>query len=301
MIHLIDLHFQGQLEAIAAFLVETSTGPILIETGPHSTLPRLEEGIQAAGFELTDIKHVFLTHIHLDHAGVAWKFAEHGATIYVHPRGYPHMHDPSKLLKSAKMIYQEQMDSLWGTLKPIAAEQLVSVDHEDSFTIGDTTLKAWHTPGHAVHHIAWQIGPELFTGDVAGVKIGSGPVVPPCPPPDINVEDWQHSLDIIRQIAPSRLWLTHSQGITDVNAHLDALEKRLVEWAAWLKPKALAEDVDTGTLMSEFEKFVMDEFSRMELEPAIMRRYAVANPAGMSAIGLKRYWVKKQQRELGSR
>lgn len=299
MIHLIDLHFQGQLEAIAAFLIETADGPILVETGPHSTLARLEAGIQEAGFNLTDVKHVFLTHIHLDHAGVAWKFAEHGAKIYVHPRGYKHMHDPSKLLKSAKMIYQDQMDSLWGTLKPIPEDQLISVQHEDSFTVGEVTLKAWHTPGHAVHHIAWQVGTELFTGDVAGVKIGSGPVVPPCPPPDINIEDWQQSLAIIRQIAPKRIWLTHSQSITDVDAHLNDLEKRLVEWAEWLKPKVLTEELDTGTLMKEFEAFVLGEFKAMNLEPQIMRRYAVANPAGMSAIGLKRYWVKKKERELG--
>lgn len=301
MIHLIDLHFQGQLEAIAAFLIETSEGPVLVETGPHSTLPRLEQGIQEAGFQLTDVKHVFLTHIHLDHAGAAWKFAEHGATIYVHPRGYKHMHDPSKLLKSAKMIYQDQMDSLWGTLKPIPEGQLVSVEHEDSFTVGDANLKAWHTPGHAVHHIAWQIGADLFTGDVAGVKIGSGPVVPPCPPPDINIEDWQQSLSIIRQIAPERIWLTHSQSITDVETHINDLEKRLVEWAEWLKPLVLVENLDTGTLMKKFEGFVLEEFSGMNLEPQIMKRYAVANPAGMSAIGLKRYWLKKQEKELGGR
>lgn len=301
MIHLIDLHFQGQLEAIAAFLIETSEGPILVETGPHSTLPKLEQGIQEAGFQLTDVKHVFLTHIHLDHAGVAWKFAEHGATIYVHPRGYPHMHDPSKLLKSAKMIYQEQMDSLWGTLKPIPQEQLVSVEHEDSFQIGNVSLKAWHTPGHAVHHIAWQVGPELFAGDVAGVKIGSGPVVPPCPPPDINVEDWKQSLQIIRDLSPDRIWLTHSQSISNVNTHLDELEARLVAWAEWLKPKVLSEELDNGALMKDFEAFVLKEFKGLKLEPKVMMRYAVANPAGMSALGLKRYWVKKQQRESGGR
>ncbi len=301
MIHLIDLHFQGQLEAIAAFLIETSDGPIIVETGPHSTLPRLEQGIQEAGFQLTDVKHVFLTHIHLDHAGVAWKFAEHGATIYVHPRGYPHMHDPSKLLKSAKMIYQEQMDTLWGTLKPIPQEQLVSVDNEDSFQIGDVLLKAWHTPGHAVHHIAWQVGADLFAGDVAGVKIGTGPVVPPCPPPDINVEDWKQSLQIIRKLAPERIWLTHSQSISDVDTHINELEKRLVDWAEWLKPKVLTEELDNGVLMKDFEAFVLKEFKSMDLEPQVLMRYAVANPAGMSALGLKRYWVKKQQRELGGR
>ena len=211
------------------------------------------------------------------------------------------MHDPSKLLKSAKMIYQEQMNTLWGTLKPIAEDQLVSVEQEDTFIVGDVTLKAWHTPGHAVHHIAWQVGTDLFAGDVAGVRIGAGPVVPPCPPPDINVEDWKQSLQIIRKLAPERIWLTHSQSISEVGPHLDELEKRLVAWAEWLKPMVLTEELDNGTLMKNFEAFVLAEFKSMNLEPQVLMRYAVANPAGMSALGLKRYWVKKQQRELGSR
>ena len=103
MIHLIDLHFQGQTEAIAAFLVETTAGPVLVETGPHSTFPYLEKGIHQLGYTIEDIKHVFLSHIHLDHAGAAWLFAEKGATIYVHPRGYPHLHDPSKFSTVTKL------------------------------------------------------------------------------------------------------------------------------------------------------------------------------------------------------
>lgn len=295
MIHIIDLHFQGQTEAIAAFLVETSAGPVLVETGPHSTYSHLKAGIERAGFQVTDIKHVFLTHIHLDHAGAAWLFANQGAKVYVHPRGYPHMHDPSRLLKSAKMIYQDKMDALWGTLNPIDEQQLTAVAHEDAFTIGDTTFKAWHTPGHAVHHIAWQVGDDLFTGDVAGVKIGAGPVVPPCPPPDINVEDWKASIQLIKDMAPARLWLTHSQSISNVNEHLDELEDRLVDWADWLKPKVVDEELADGALIQAFTQYVLDSFTKLDLSKEVSTRYEVANPAGMSAFGLKRYWKKKEQ------
>ena len=109
MIHILDLKFLDNDLTIAAFLVETSEGPILIETGPHSTFQQLSSEIQRVGFQVEDVKHVFLTHIHLDHAGAAWAFAEMGATIYVHPFGYKHLQNPVKLMESAKRIYQNQI------------------------------------------------------------------------------------------------------------------------------------------------------------------------------------------------
>ncbi|MEZ5044668.1 MAG: MBL fold metallo-hydrolase [Saprospiraceae bacterium] len=294
MIHLIDLHFQGQTAAIAAFLVETTAGPVLVETGPHSTFSHLEKGIHRLGYKIEDIKHVFLSHIHLDHGGAAWLFAEKGAKIYVHPRGYPHLHDPSKLLQSAKMIYQDQMDALWGTLRPIAQENLQVAEHGQTFPVGNCSFTAWHTPGHAVHHIAWQLGQDLFAGDVAGVKIGNGPVVPPCPPPDINVEDWQNSLQLIRTLNIERLWLTHSQSIEMVGEHLDELETRLLDWANWIRPKVLEEKLGNEELIKVFTQFVIESFERLSLAKAVSTRYEVANPAGMSALGLKRHWLKKE-------
>ena len=188
MIEIIDLLFQGTKQSTAAFFKDTSEGPIIIETGPHATLPQVEQFLAAKNYNLSDVKHVFLTHIHLDHAGAAWAFAKNGATVYLHPFGERHMVDPSKLLESAKRIYKDKMFELWGDLQPIPANQLVTMAHGEKITIGDTELIAWFTPGHAKHHLSWQIGKELIAGDVAGVKIGdNGMVVPPCPPPDINI------------------------------------------------------------------------------------------------------------------
>src|SRR5690606_16623004 len=112
--------------------------------------------------------------------------AEKGANIYLHPLGAKHLADPSRLMASAKMIYQERMDELWGQMHPIPENQLIRVEDYETITVGDTKIKSLHTPGHAIHHIAWQINDLIFTGDVAGVKIGAGPVQPPCPPPDIS-------------------------------------------------------------------------------------------------------------------
>ena len=128
---------------------ETSEGPIIIETGPHSTLPQIVSFLATKGYTLSDVKHVFLTHIHLDHAGAAWAFAREGATVYLHPVGEKHMIDPTKLLKSAKQIYKDQMYALWGELHPIPAPQLRTIANGEKITIGDTQLVAWHTPGHA--------------------------------------------------------------------------------------------------------------------------------------------------------
>jgi glyoxylase-like metal-dependent hydrolase (beta-lactamase superfamily II) len=292
MIHLIDLHFLGYAKAIASFLIETAEGPVLVETGPHSTLKALAEGVLRAGYQLEDIQHVFLTHIHLDHAGASWAFARHGAKIYVHPAGAPHLADPSKLMDSARRIYLDQMDALWGEMQPIPAAQLVTVNHQESFQIGGKTLVAHHTPGHAVHHIAWQLDNALFTGDVAGVRIMQGPVAPPCPPPDINLEDWLHSLALIEKLPVSVYYLTHFGPVTETATHLHDLKERLQAWAQWIRPKVL-EQADPKAITPEFQQFVKEELLSKGISANDIAVYEAANPSWMSVAGLMRYWKKK--------
>ncbi|MCB0638830.1 MAG: MBL fold metallo-hydrolase [Lewinella sp.] len=291
MIHTIDLHFQQVPGNIAAFLVETSEGPVLIETGPHSTLPSLRQGLAELGHRAEVVRHVFLTHIHLDHAGAAWWFARQGATIYVHPKGSKHLAGPERLMESARRIYQDQMDTLWGEMNPIPTDQIVEAGHEATFTIGDTTLQAWHTPGHAVHHIAWQIGDDLCTGDVAGVRINQGIVVPPCPPPDIQVEDWQKSIALLRQLSARRFYLTHFGPIDDLDEHLSALEARLQSWADWMKPHFEKQET-IETITPAFEAMVRQELEGAGISGQALRQYELANPSWMSVAGLLRYWRK---------
>ncbi len=292
MIHIIDLHFKGLSDTIAAFLVETSEGPALIETGPHSTLPQLVKGINALGYDIRDLRHVFLSHIHLDHGGAAWALAELGAKIYVHPAGERHLLDPAKLLQSAKMIYQDQMEALWGDLRPLAPHSLVTVAHGAQIRLGRTAFTAHHTPGHAVHHIAWQVEDSIFTGDVGGVKIHRGLVAPPCPPPDINVEQWLESLALIRSLSPARLYLTHYGEVTNVGDHLDELEGRLTDWAEWMRmPFEAGESPEQIT--PKFTAFVMEQLKENGLTEEELTAYENANPAWMSVAGLLRYWKKK--------
>lgn len=291
MIHIIDLEFQGVKNAIAAFIVETSEGPVIVETGPHSTFPTLKKGIEKAGFTISDIKHVFLSHIHFDHAGAAWAFAELGAKIYLHPIGAPHMQDPSRLVHSAKRIYKDQMDVLWGQLRPINQNHLVVTDHGEKIKVGDTEFIGWHTPGHAVHHIAWQVGNNLFAGDVAGIKIENGLVMAPCPPPDIHIEDWMQSIELINGLNLQSLFLTHFGKVDQVNQHLNDLSTCLTNWAEWMKPYAIQNE-DIQTIIPKFQAYIADQLRDFGLSESSIRQYETANPSWMSVAGLMRYWKK---------
>ncbi len=297
MVHTIDLEFQSTSSAIAAFLVETSQGPVLVETGPHSCFSVLETKINEIGYKTSDIKHVFLTHIHFDHAGAAWAFAEQGAAIHLHPRGKKHMVDPSKLYESAKRIYMDMMDVLWGKLNPIPENQVI--EHLDSqyIVVGDTKFTAWHTPGHAVHHIAWQLNDDiLFAGDVAGVKIKDGMTVAPCPPPDINVEDWLKSIELMRGLPLKEMYLTHFGKVDDISKHLNDLEFCLKDWSQFIKP-FFDKGADPKEISEPFQKHVQQQLIDFGVPEADFPIYEAANPSWMSIYGLMRYWKKKAEAE----
>jgi glyoxylase-like metal-dependent hydrolase (beta-lactamase superfamily II) len=292
MIHILDLGFLNLKETIAAFLVETSVGIVLIETGPHSVHDNLAKAVEKCGFKLSDIQHVFITHIHFDHAGGAWALANHGATIYLHPFGKRHLGEPSKLYASAKRIYQDKMETLWGKMEAIEESKLRTVEQGETIQIGDKTFTAHHTPGHAVHHIAWQVDDVLFTGDVAGVKIGNGMVVPPCPPPDINIEDWISSISLIRNLDISAMYLTHFNKITNISEHLDALEFILTDWSNWIKPYYENETAQSE-IVPKFMAYTKQQLLDFGLSEDDVEQYEAANPSWMSVAGLMRYWKKK--------
>lgn len=293
MIHTIDLHFLGNSQTIASFLVITDQNQlILVESGPHSTLPALERGVQALGYALSDIKHVFLTHIHLDHAGAAWALAQQGAQVYVHPFGAGHLAHPEKLMESARRIYQAEMDRLWGDMQPIPENQLVEVAHGQSFTIDNLTFIAHHTPGHASHHIAWQVGEAVFAGDVAGVKIGDGPVVAPLPPPDIDLEAWYKSIDLLRDLPAKRMFLTHFGEINNIAEQLDNLKQNIQAQANWVRERWEAGQT-VEQMLSDFIAFCQSELHKKGVAETELFKYEGANPAFMSATGLVRYWKKK--------
>ena len=293
-IHTIDLHFQEEEHSIAAYLIETDNGPILIETGPMSTFNYLKEGVVKLGYSLQDIKHVLVTHIHFDHAGAAWKLAENGATIYVHPIGLPHLNSPEKLWNSAAQIYGDDMDRLWGDMQPIPLDQLVGVADQDILSIEGLEIEVLYTPGHAVHHNAYKIDDVIFTGDVAGVKIGNGPIVPPCPPPDINIELWKTSIEKIRDKSPKTLYLTHYSKQENPNGLLNDLIEILDNWANFIKP-FYDKQTPADEIVPQFMQYTENQLKEKGLNAHEIKIYEYANPSWMSVNGLLRYWKLKEQ------
>lgn len=293
-IHVIDLHFLDTKDAIATFLIETSEGPILIETGPESTFLQLRRAINEIGYQIEDVQHVFLTHIHFDHAGAAWKFAEAGAKIYVHPIGLSHLASPEKLWNSASQIYGDEMERLWGKMLPISEKNIEAVKDKASFDFGEITIQGFHTPGHAVHHIAWKVENVIFTGDVGGVKIDQGPVVPPCPPPDIHLENWFQSIKVLEELNPNVLFLTHFGKILNPKEHFEELKIILNDWSEWMRPYFESGE-DQKEIVPKFTAYTKEQLLSKGVDKFTIQIYEYANPSWMSVAGLMRYWKLKNQ------
>lgn len=296
-IFLLDLAFQGTPGVIGAFLFADGPEPALVETGPTSTLDALIEGIRSAGVEPERITRLLVTHIHLDHAGAAGSLVRRlpHARVLVHPAGAPHLVDPSKLMASATRIYGDRMDSLWGEMVPVPADRLVVLDDGDLVPAGGRTLRALATPGHARHHHAFH-GPEaglVFTGDVAGVRLGGSSYIrPPTPPPELDLDGWLASIDRLRPLRPRRLLLTHFGAYEDPDTHFDHLIAQLFGWAGWTASR-LDDESDTTSIAAELRRK-----GDAELAAAgggeLIRAYELATPYQMTVDGYARYLRRRE-------
>jgi glyoxylase-like metal-dependent hydrolase (beta-lactamase superfamily II) len=290
----LDLNFQGRREAIASYLIRSGDAVVLIESGPGSTLPGLEAGLAKERLSSRDVTHVLLTHIHLDHAGAAGRLAQQGAEIYVHPVGAPHMLNPEKLLASAARIYGNRMESLWGEFVPVPEEKLHVVRDDEEIEIGELRFRPVNTPGHAGHHYAYIFEDICFSGDVAGVRIAGYQYLRlPMVPPELHLERWHKSVEELRQQGLRRIAPTHFGIYDDPDWHLDQVDKGLDEAERWIE-KVMAEDPSPPieALRQSFTEWMTEQAAELDLSEAVMSAYQVANPPGMSADGLLRYWKK---------
>ena len=290
----LDLSFQGRLQAIASFLIRSGDAVVLIESGPGSTLAELEAGLAQEGLSPRDVTHVLLTHIHLDHAGAAGWMAKHGAVIYVHPVGAPHMLNPEKLLISATRIYGDRMESLWGEFLPVPESQLIVPKDAEAIVIGNVEFIPLNTPGHAEHHYSYLFEDVVFSGDVGGVRIPGYPYLRvPMPPPELHIERWRQSIARIRKEKPARIAPTHFGIFDDVEWHLQETEKGLGSAARWLE-EVMPSDSPLEELRQSFTDWMMKEWGQIGLDSETIKAYELVNPIGMSADGLLRYWKKLQ-------
>jgi glyoxylase-like metal-dependent hydrolase (beta-lactamase superfamily II) len=298
MIHVLDTQHLGRRGIIAATALETDDGLALFDTGPESTFEAVAAQLPERGFSIHDVRHVFLSHIHFDHAGAAWRFAQLGATIYVHPRGGPHLIDPAKLIASATRLYGDDMERLWGRIEPVPAERVRILKDHDVVSVPPFEVRAIETPGHATHHHVYQWEDNLFGGDVAGVRLGGGPPAPPFVPPELDIEAWRDSIAKIRALNPAKLYLPHFGLVpADLAAHFDALEERVRRWSLWFRDRLRAGE-DEPRLKSAFADYVAKDLQKSGATEEEMRDYEQADPSFMAVSAAIRYWRKHHPEEV---
>lgn len=288
----IDLKFQNKAHAIASYLIRHSDGAVLVESGPGSTLAGLEAGLAQEGLTPRDITHVLLTHIHLDHAGAAGWLSRQGAEIFVHPNGAPHLLNPEKLLASAARIYGDRMQALWGEFLPVEQKRLnVPLDAQE-IIMGNLRFIPIDTPGHAEHHYAYLFEDLCFSGDVGGVRIPGHPYLrAPMPPPELHFGRWHQSIARLRALKFARIAPTHFGIYEDVDWHLNEIEDDLTAAEKWLETVMPAEP-SIEELREKFTSWMESQGRERGLSDEVVQAYALANPLGMSADGLMRYWKK---------
>ena len=267
----LDLRHLGAEHVIGSYVVETDDGPALFDCGPTTCVDALKEGLRGRGLELRDVRDLLLSHIHLDHAGAAGVLVrEHpGLQVHVSAIGAPHLVDPSRLEASARRLYGDTFDDLWGELAPVPEANV--------HVVGESVLglACFPTPGHASHHVCYLAADgTLYAGDAAGVRIEPHQeVLPPTPPPEFDLDVWLRTLDELEQRSPARLALIHFGVFDDVGRHLGELRGRLHEWVGL-----------EGVTEEEFAELVGRD---------VDESYEHAMPFWQSYAGLKRYWEQR--------
>ena len=277
---LIDLRHQTE-RVVACYLLETDDGLALHDCGPSTCIPTLKAALTDRGLELTDIRHLLLSHIHLDHAGAAGTLVrEHpGLRVHVSEIGAPHVVDPSRLEASARRLYGDAFDILWGELAPVPQE---NVEVAGNRVVG---LDCFPSPGHASHHVCY-LHPDgtLYAGDAAGVRIQPARyVLPVSPPPDVDVEAWFRTFEEIERRQPERLALIHFGVAESPSEHLALVRAELERWAS-------REDLDQDAWIAAAREPLVAAVGEDEAG-----HWERAAPLWQSYVGMRRYWDKRAQ------
>jgi glyoxylase-like metal-dependent hydrolase (beta-lactamase superfamily II) len=296
MIQTLDLNFMGVAGAIASYLIPHSSGVVLVECGPGSTIDGLRAELGRHGYQISDVSDVLLTHIHLDHAGAAGWLAQQGARIHVHPVGAPHLLNPEKLLASAARIYGDQMQTLWGDFFPVPPDKLNVPQDGEEIQIAGLRFLPVNTPGHANHHYSYIFRDTCFSGDIGGIRLFHlDHLRIPMPPPELNLEDWRVSLVRLKNLLHARFFSsiapTHFGIYQDAALHLKLLTRALDDVCRWIET-VMPADPSVESIDAQFRAWTDERAAEFKLDPTQVRAFELANPTWMSASGMQRYWKK---------
>jgi glyoxylase-like metal-dependent hydrolase (beta-lactamase superfamily II) len=293
----VDLHFLGVSEIIATAVLHGASGVALIDPGPSTTLDNLKASLQRRNISVADVRQVLLTHIHLDHAGVTGTLVRENPSIevFVHERGAPHLIDPTKLLASAGRLYGSDMERLWGDFLPVPADRVRALKGEERITAGGRELQVAYTPGHASHHVTY-FDPAIrmaFVGDTAGIRRqGQSYVMPPTPPPDIDLDAWRLSEDRILAFDPDTLFLTHFGPFHGARLHFQEMGQHLASWSAIVRRLIADAALDEKEKLEAFMKEALLDLER-NVGTVQAEQYTRAGRLDYSWQGLSRYWRKR--------
>jgi glyoxylase-like metal-dependent hydrolase (beta-lactamase superfamily II) len=293
----VDLNFLGVPEVIATAVLHHASGVALIDPGPSTTHESLKESLRKKGISIADVRQVLLTHIHLDHAGVTGTLVREnpGIEVIVHERGAPHMIDPAKLLASAGRLYGADMDRLWGDFVPVPGTRVRTLTGGERIAVAGRELEVAYTPGHASHHVSYfdAASRVAFVGDTAGIRrTGRDYIMPPTPPPDIDLDAWRVSEDRILAWEPDTLFLTHFGPFHGARMHFQDMTVRLEAWSAIVR-RLLADPAldEEGRQRAFVDEAILD--LRRKVGEQAADRYSRAGRLDYSWQGLSRYWRKR--------
>ena len=288
----VDLMFTGRPHAIATAVISGGGELALVDPGPTTCLDTLELGLQAQGVRLDDVTHILLTHVHLDHAAATGAIVRRfpRINVFVHERGLRHMADPSRLIASAARLWGDDMDRLWGEVAPVPAGNLTSLAGGERLDVAGRPFDVAYTPGHASHHVSYfdRSSGVAFVGDTAGMQIDGGYVLPPTPPPDIDLDAWRESVGVIERWDSQTLFVTHFGPIRSPRPHLQTLLHNLETTAAIAKRclEQPGSDEDRGRMFAEA---LLREMQRSSPQTPLAA-YSLAAPLDLLWLGLARYW-----------
>jgi len=289
---MVDVKYRGRPGYIAACVVDSGQGLVLVDPGPAVSLGEVRRGLDHLGADIGDVTAILLTHIHLDHAGGTGTLVREnpGLAVYVHERGARHLADPARLVASATRLYGDRMAELWGEVAAVPAERITALTGGEQLQLGDRAVRVAYTPGHAVHHVSFLdvTSGIAFVGDAAGLLLVGGRfAMPVTPPPDIDLAGWRDTHQILRKWKPARLFHTHFGPGDDPLTHLNRHEGMLQDWAERVR-RSLAEPGTDDEKAEQFRVSVVADFEALHGEDQAAR-------VGFGGVrdswrGLARYW-----------